>query len=326
MRRCLACVMIVLLVFVAPAFPAGAAGFELPEGTQLSAQSVYIVNLDTGLCVYEQNADEKRSVASLTKLMTALLLIENVEDLEGTYISGGTALYTEEITDPQASNADILPNEEVRAIDLLYAMMLPSANEAAKNVGYFLGNGDLNNFYALMNARAAELGCTNTNFTSANGLADMDEGNYSTARDIFLIAQECWKHEIFRTVVGTPLYWMPLTNKHTTAEFPEQNPDAAYFITNSNAMIKEASGDMYRSYIKGIKTGSTYDAGRNFVSAAVNEAAKALLAWCLAARGTPQRTAMPCRFTTPPRCTTGFFLLFPCGLRFPPTPPFTKWR
>ncbi len=54
MRRCLACVMIVLLVFVAPAFPAGAAGFELPEGTQLSAQSVYIVNLDTGLCVYEQ--------------------------------------------------------------------------------------------------------------------------------------------------------------------------------------------------------------------------------------------------------------------------------
>ena len=96
MKRCLACVMIALLVFVAPAFPAGAAGFELPEGTQLTAQSVYIVNLDTGLCVYEKNADEKRSVASLTKLMTALLLIENVEDLEGTYISGGTALYTEE--------------------------------------------------------------------------------------------------------------------------------------------------------------------------------------------------------------------------------------
>ena len=135
MKRCLACVMIALLVFVAPAFPAGAAGFELPEGTQITAQSVYIVNLDTGLCVYEKNADEKRSVASLTKLMTALLLIENVEDLEGTYISGGTALYTEEITDPQASNADILPNEEVRAIDLLYAMMLPSANEAAKKCG-----------------------------------------------------------------------------------------------------------------------------------------------------------------------------------------------
>ena len=156
-------------------------------------------------------------------------------------------------------------------------MMLPSANEAAKNVGYFLGNGDLNNFYALMNARAAELGCTNTNFTSANGLADMDEGNYSTARDIFLIAQECWKHEVFRTVVGTPMYWMPLTNKHTAAEFPEQNPDAAYFITNSNAMLKEASGGMYRSYIKGIKTGSTYDAGRNFVSAAVNDAGESFI-------------------------------------------------
>ena len=277
MKRCLACVMIALIVLTVPVLSASAAGFSLPEGTQLSAQSVYIVNLDTGLCVYEQNADEKRSVASLTKLMTALLLMENVEDLEGTYISGGTALYTEEITDPQASNADILPNEEVRAIDLLYAMMLPSANEAAKNVGYFLGNGDMNNFYALMNARAAELGCTNTNFTSANGLADMDEGNYSTAHDIFLIAQECWKHEIFRTVVGTSIYWMPLTNKHTTPEFPEQNANAAYFITNSNAMLKESSEGMYRSYIKGIKTGSTYDAGRNFVSAAVNDVGESFI-------------------------------------------------
>lgn len=112
MKRCLACVMIALLVFVAPAFPAGAAGFELPEGTQLTAQSVYIVNLDTGLCVYEKNADEKRSVASLTKLMTALLLIENVEDLEGTCISGGTALYTEEITDRRPPTPIFFPTKK----------------------------------------------------------------------------------------------------------------------------------------------------------------------------------------------------------------------
>ena len=59
---------------------------------------------------------------------------------------------------------------------MLYAMMLPSANEAAEAVGYYLGNGNLNNFYALMNARAAALGCTNTNFTSTNGLVEMDDG------------------------------------------------------------------------------------------------------------------------------------------------------
>ncbi len=86
----------------------------------------------------------------------------------------------------RASTADIRPGEHVSALNMLYAMMLPSANEAAEAVGYYLGNGNLNNFYALMNARAAALGCTNTNFTSTNGLVDMDAGNYSSAHDLRL--------------------------------------------------------------------------------------------------------------------------------------------
>ena len=143
---------------------------------------------------------------------------------------------------------------------MLYAMMLPSANEAAEAVGYYLGNGNLNNFYALMNARAAALGCTNTNFTSTNGLVDMDEGNYSSAHDIALITQECWKHEVFRTVVGTAAHQMPAAESH----------NEPYNILSLNAMIKPSS-TVYRSYIKGVKTGSTHDAGRNFASAAVND-------------------------------------------------------
>ena len=127
-------------------------------------------------------------------------------------------------------------------------------------MGYYLGNGNLNNFYALMNARAAALGCTNTNFTSTNGLAEMEAGNYSSAHDLALIAQECWKHEIFRTVVGTATYQMPAAESHSEP----------YTILSSDAMIKPSSA-VYRSYIKGIKTGSTQAAGRNFVSAAVND-------------------------------------------------------
>ena len=127
-------------------------------------------------------------------------------------------------------------------------------------MGYYLGNGNLNNFYALMNARAAALGCTNTNFTSTNGLVEMDAGNYSSAHDLALIAQECWKHEIFRTVVGTATYQMPAAESHSEP----------YTILSSDAMIKPSSA-VYRSYIKGIKTGSTQAAGRNFVSAAVND-------------------------------------------------------
>ena len=85
-------------------------------------------------------------------------------------------------------------------------------------------------------------------------------GNYSSAHDLALIAQECWKHEIFRTVVGTATYQMPAAESHSEP----------YTILSSDAMIKPSSA-VYRSYIKGIKTGSTQAAGRNFVSAAVND-------------------------------------------------------
>ena len=192
MKKCAAglAALFLIVIFLSPR--AFAAGYELPEGTSITAQSAYFVNLDTGIVVFEQNADEQRSVASLTKLMTALLLMENVSDLENTKITAERSLYVPPITNPDSSTADIWPGETVSALNMLYAMMLPSANEAAEAVGYYLGNGNLNNFYALMNARAAALGCTNTNFTSTNGLVEMDAGNYSSAHDLALIAQECW--------------------------------------------------------------------------------------------------------------------------------------
>ena len=176
---------------------------------------------------------------------------------------------------------------------MLYAMMLPSANEAAEAVGYYLGNGNLNNFYALMNARAAALGCTNTNFTSTNGLVEMDAGNYSSAHDLALIAQECWKHEIFRTVVGTATYQMPAAESHSEP----------YTILSSDAMIKPSSA-VYRSYIKGIKTGSTQAAGATLSPPPSTTKARHTSVWCWARRGTRPRTAMLIRFMTPPPSTT----------------------
>ena len=265
-----------------------AAGYELPEGTQITAAEAYFVNLDTGLVVYEKDADTPRSVASLTKLMTALLLMENVPDLENTMITAERSLYVGALISGDSSTADIRPGEQVSALNMLYAMMLPSANEAAEAVGYYISGGNLQNFYALMNNRAKELGCTNTQFASTNGLVDQDGGNWSTAHDLALIAQECWKHEIFRTVCGTTLHWMPFTDNpaHSTAQYPEQNPDAAYYIQSTNLMLSPSSG-VYRSYIRGIKTGSTHAAGRNFVSAAVNDAGESFIGVVLGAPWDP---------------------------------------
>lgn len=275
MKNRLAAFLVLIFCITLFAPSASAAGYPLPEGVEITAQAAYFVNLDTGIVMFERNADEARSVASLTKLMTALLLVENVSDLSGTMITAERSLYVPPITSSGASNADIRPGEVVSALNMLYAMMLPSGNEAAEAVGYHLGNGNLNNFFALMNARAAELGCTNTHFASTNGLQEMDEGNYSSAHDIALIAAACWKHEIFRTVVGTVTYQMPATDNpsHT----------APYNIQNTNRMLVSSAG-VYRSYIKGMKTGSTEAAGRCFASVAVNERGETYLGVVL---GTP---------------------------------------
>ena len=132
MKKCAAglAALFLIVIFLSPR--AFAAGYELPEGTSITAQSAYFVNLDTGIVVFEQNADEQRSVASLTKLMTALLLMENVSDLENTKITAERSLYVPPITNPDSSTADIWPGETVSALSMLYAMMLPSANEAAE--------------------------------------------------------------------------------------------------------------------------------------------------------------------------------------------------
>lgn len=266
-------VLIFCVTLFAPA--AMAAGYPLPEGTEITAQAAYFINLDTGIVMFERSADEARSIASLTKLMTALLLVENVSDLSGTMITAERSLYVPPITTPGSSNADIRPGESVSALNMLYAMLLPSGNEAAEAVGYYLGNGNLNNFFALMNARAAELGCTNTHFASTNGLQEMDAGNYSSAHDVALIAAACWKHEIFRTVAGTVTHQMPATDNpsHT----------APYNIQNTNRMLVK-SADVYRAYIRGMKTGSTEAAGRCFASVAVNDRGETYLGVVL---GTP---------------------------------------
>ncbi len=272
MKKCIPAFAALIFLFTVCA-PRAAAGFELPESVSITAEAAFFVNLDTGIVVYEKNADEARSVASLTKLMTALLLIENVSDLSGTRIEAVRDLYVPPITGGGASHADIRPGETVSALDMLYAMMLPSGNEAAECVGYYLGHGNLDNFFALMNARAADLGCANTHFASTNGLQEMDEGNYSCARDLARIAEACWKHDIFRSVVGERTHQMPAAEKHAEP----------YTIQSTNRMLNP-SASVYRGYIKGMKTGSTEAAGRCFVSAAVNERGEAYIGVVL---GTP---------------------------------------
>jgi D-alanyl-D-alanine carboxypeptidase (penicillin-binding protein 5/6) len=232
----------------------GFAAYTMPIETANADESVYLFDLDTGKVILEQNADEPRYIASLTKMMTALLFLESDVNLEEE-ITIPESL-SQEFKDIQLANGTgigLKLGETVRRIDLLYGLLLPSANDAASVIASDLSGENIPQFIAQMNTRAQELGCTSTSFTCVHGLYDY--GNVSTARDLAKIAAACYANSTYMQVACTTSYTLPATNMHTEERVIEstnlmQNPDSEY----------------YRDYIRGMKTGFTTLAGRCFVT------------------------------------------------------------
>lgn len=270
------------LCFALPA----AAGWEPPAGA-VNAEAVYLYNLDTDTVVYEKNAHEVRAAASLTKMMTALLLAESGADLAQRYtIPESLAAEFDRIQAENGSDADLKIGETVTLESLLYACLLPSGNDAASAIACYLGGGDLQAFFDRMNQRAAELGCENTNFVCAHGLYGLEYGNHTTAYDMFLIARAFRENETLMEVACQTGYWMPLTNLHTVPESADAPAGAAYYITTTNVM-QRPDQELYRSYIRGIKTGFTNEAGRCFASSAESGG----MTWLLVVMGAPVELA-----------------------------------
>lgn len=278
--------LLLALVFaLCAALPAGAV-WQPPEGA-VNAEAVYLYNLDTDTLVYEKNAYQARAAASLTKMMTGLLLAESGADLTATFtIPQELAAEFDRIQAENGSDADLKIGETVTLESLFYACMLPSGNDAASVIAYYLGNGDMEAFFARMNERAAQLGCRDTSFTCAHGLYGLEYGNHSTAYDMFLIARACRENELFMSVVTQNGYWMPLTNMHTAPKTPEAPVGAAYFVGTTNVM-QVPEQELYRPYIQGMKTGFTDEAGRCFVSSARHNGQT----WLLVVMGAPKALA-----------------------------------
>lgn len=277
--------MLALALAVCVALPAGAV-WQPPEGA-VNAEAVYLYELTTDTLVYEKNAREERAAASLTKMMTGLLLAESGADLSERFtIPQELAGEFERIQAENGSDADLKIGETVTLESLFYACMLPSGNDAASVIAYYLGNGDMEAFFARMNERAAELGCENTNFTCAHGLYGLEYGNHTTAYDMFLIARACRENERFMSVVTQNGYWMPLTNLHTEPKTPDAPEGAAYYVRTTNVMQLPDQA-LYRPYVRGIKTGFTDEAGRCFASSAQQDG----LVWLLVVMGAPKELA-----------------------------------
>lgn len=226
-----------------------------PDSVATDCASAIVMEINTGTVLYEKKAHKKRYPASITKIMTALLTIENCA-LDETVTFSADAVYKNE---GDTSNIARDLNEELTVEQCLYAVMLESANECAyalaEHVGAKLG-GDYQTFIDLMNTRAAELGCTDTHFNNCNGLPD--EEHWVSAYDMALIAAEAYRNETFRSIAGTSSYTIPKTNKH----------DEEYPCHNHHKMIYPFRGDSSQlyDYCTGGKTGYTNAAGSTLVS------------------------------------------------------------
>lgn len=244
--------VLTLLLAVTAALP-GLAVYEMPIQTVNETESVYLFNLDTGKPILAQNAEQPRYIASLTKMMTALLFLESGKDLNAEITI--PASLTQEFKDIQNANGSTMNlriGETVRRIDLLYGLLVASANDAASVIAMDVA-GDLPAFVTQMNARAKELGCTSTAFTCVHGLYDY--GNVSSAEDLAKIAAACHANETYMQVANTPSYTLPATNLH------QQERQ----ITSTNLMLNPEY-PYYRDYIRGMKTGFTTLAGRCYVT------------------------------------------------------------
>ena len=217
--------------------------FPMATGAQTStsAKGACTIEVSTGRVLYEKNADTKMPMASTTKVMTAIVAIENgnLDDIitipqEGSGIEG-SSLY-------------LKPGEQFTLKDLLYGMMLQSGNDAAVNIAIHIG-GSVDGFAELMNQKAKELGAVNSHFVNPHGLND--KNHYTTARDLAMITAYAMRDPTFCEIVGTQYYKMT----------PKGEGDMRT-IKNKNKLLWNYPD------ATGVKTGYTKDAGKCYVGSA----------------------------------------------------------
>ncbi len=204
-----------------------------PPAPEITATSAYIIDSVTGTVIYSKNPDEVLEMSGLTKIMTSLVALENskLDDPITVTATGASAVYMD------SSNIALKEGEVVTVEDCIAGMMLASANDAALQIAETLGDGSIDNFLKKMNEKAAELGCTNTNFLSASGLPqDLAHIQYSTAHDVALITKAAFDNEDFRRIASSVSYSMEKNDTHEARailnNFSLSNPDNYFYYEN----------------------------------------------------------------------------------------------
>ena len=199
----------------------GAISYSNDVKTQ--SDSILLVNMDSGQTVFEKDADSKRYPASTTKIMTYIIVVENIEDLDNTRVPIKEEVLAQlEGTGSSLANLEDHIGETMSVIDLLYSMMVPSGNDASVVLADYVGGGNIDSFVDMMNKKAEELGCENTHFENPEGLHD--ENHYTTARDMYKIATYALTLPKFSEITNTTTYYcegdeVPLITNTTQHRF-----------------------------------------------------------------------------------------------------------
>lgn len=217
-------------------------------GPGVTARSAILMDAKSGEILYAKNIDAKRYPASITKIMTTLVAIENCESLYETLTYSEHAINSIE---PGSSQIYILPGETLTLEESLYAIMLESANEACNGVAEHIG-GSIEGFVDMMNEKAKELGCKNTHFMNPNGLHHDD--HYVSARDMATITRAALANDTFRKIASTISYTIPSTNKQK-----DQRP-----LWNHHKQVKRTM--FLYDGVEGGKTGFTVMARNTLVT------------------------------------------------------------
>lgn len=218
-----------------------------------------LIDANTGTILAEKNADQKMYPASLTKIMTAILALEMGELSDVIKVDDDTPY---EIA---GSHVALEPGEILTLKDMLYALMLPSANDAALAIAKYYGKSE-EGFVKLMNDKAKELGAYNTHFVNPHGLHD--DNHYTTAADLALITKYAMKNETFRKIVQTEKYEIQPTNKKSDSR-PFTNLNRLVYNSNYNQIyVNGAYISPEYEYATGVKTGYTPEAGNTLVASA----------------------------------------------------------
>lgn len=220
-----------------------------------TSEAILLVNLDTDTIVYNKNAKKKMYPASLTKIMTYIVTVDAIQDLNNTNVTIKKSLLNK-LLGTGCSLSGIKANETFSVYQLLHCLMIKSGNDAALVLADLVGNGNIDSFVELMNQKAFALGCTETHFVNPHGLHD--DNQYTTAQDMLKITKYAM----------TLPYFVEITSQVTSYILGRDR----YPLVTTNSLIDPIrGGKYYYKYAKGIKTGYEKPAGRCLVSSATNK-------------------------------------------------------